>query len=112
MKKDDKVFLEHIIESIRQIEKYTEAFSYEKFSKNIQRQDAVIRRLEIVGQATKNLSPEFRKNNSEIPWKLITGTRDIISHEYFGVDFIMIWNIIKTDIPKLKIQILNLLEKL
>lgn len=111
MKKDDKVFLTHIYESILQIEKYVSNFSYEKFEKNIQLQDAVIRRLEVIGEATKNLTTEFRKKHSNIPWKLMAGTRDVISHEYFGIDFIMIWNILKKELPGIKKQILKLLEE-
>lgn len=112
MKKEDKVFLEHIYESIRHIENHLESFPREKFLKDIKLQDAIIRRLEIIGQATKNLSSELREKHPEVPWKLITGTRDVISHEYFGVDFIMIWNIAKKDIPELKVQILKLLEEI
>ncbi|MBI5753651.1 DUF86 domain-containing protein [Candidatus Peregrinibacteria bacterium] len=112
MKKEPKVFLEHINNSINHIEKYIASFSYEQFSKNSQLQDAVVRRLEIIGEATKNLPEEFRKKYPEIPWKLMAGTRDVMSHEYFGIDFIMIWNIIKKELPELKIKIFNLLESL
>ncbi len=112
MKKDPKFFIVHIYESILAIEKYTKAFSYEKFLKNIQLQDAVIRRLEIIGEATKNLPLNFREKYSDISWKKMTGTRDIISHEYFGVDFPVIWEIIKKDLKPLKIKIINLLENL
>lgn len=112
MKKNPKFFIVHIYESILAIEKYTNAFSYEKFLKNLQLQDAVIRRLEIIGEATKNLPVNFRKKYPDIPWKKMTGTRDIISHEYFGIDFPVIREIIKHDLRPLKTQITELLESL
>ncbi len=112
MKKEPKVFLGHICESIDHIEKYIASFSYIQFIKNPQLQDAVVRRLEIIGEATKNLPQEFRNKYPEIPWKFMAGTRDVMSHEYFGVDFMMIWNIIKKELPSLKIKILKLIENL
>ncbi len=82
MKKDVKIFLLHIIESIERIEDYIEGMSREDFMENIQVQDAVLRRLEIIGEAVKNIPQDFRKEYSQIPWKQIAGTRDILIHEY------------------------------
>lgn len=110
MKKDPKIFLEHILESIRWIEIYTESFSQEKFLKNVQLQDCVTRRLEIIGEAVKNIPGTLKDQHPNIPWKKIAGIRDIVIHEYFGVDNILIWKIVKQDIPKLKENILKLLS--
>lgn len=99
MKKDPKIFLEHILESIRNIEKYTGSFTKEQFLKNIQLQDAVTRRLEIIGEAVKNLPASTKDKNDKIPWKKISGTRDILIHEYFGMDMDLIWRVVKKDIP-------------
>ena len=110
MKKNPKILLEHIIDSILSIEEYTEKISKNDFKNDAKTQDAVIRKLEIIGEAVKNLPASFKNKNPEIPWKKIAGTRDVLIHEYFGVDVNMIWIVIKEDIPKLKKQIEKILE--
>lgn len=111
MKKDPKIFLRHILESIEAIENYTKGESKEKFSKNISLQDALNRRIEIIGEATKNLSPGFKKKYPDIEWREIAGMRNKLIHEYFGVNSDMVWEVVRKDIPKLKKQITELLEK-
>lgn len=111
MKKDPKIFLKHIQESIEKIEKHTKGMSEDKFENDIKTQDAVIRRIEIIGEAVKNLPLEFKKKYSEIEWREIAGMRDKLIHEYFGINLDMVWEVIRKDIPKLKKQILRLLEK-
>jgi uncharacterized protein with HEPN domain len=110
MRKDPKIFLKHILESIEAIEKHTKKIPKEKFSKNITVQDAVIRRIEIIGEAVKNLSAEFKKKHHEIEWREIAGMRDKLIHEYFGVNLHLVWHTTKKDIPKLKKQISELLK--
>ncbi len=110
-KKDPKIFLEHILESIGRIEDDLDGLSEEKFSRSKTIQDAVVRRLEIIGEAVRNLPDPFRKKHPKIPWKKIAGLRDILIHEYFGVDMELVWKISKKDIPKLKKQIKGFLEK-
>ena len=112
MKKDVKIFLLYIIESIERIEDYIEGMSREDFMENIQVQDAVLRRLEIIGEAVKNIPQDFRKEYSQIPWKQIAGTRDILIHEYFGVDLDLVWEIIKRDLPELREKIKKILEEI
>lgn len=75
-------------------------------------QDAIIRRIEIIGEAVKQLPPTFKKQYPEIAWKEIAGMRDILIHEYFGVNINVVWKTIQKDIPKLKEQIEELLERL
>lgn len=70
-----------------------------------------MRRLEIIGEAVKNLPIPFKKKHPEMPWKKIAGLRDILIHEYFGVNLVLVWKIINKNIPKLKQQIRKLLEK-
>jgi len=80
------VFVGHIIESIELIERYSEKLTEETFKKDQGMQDAIIRRLEIIGEAVKNISLTFRTKHPEVPWKQMAGMRDILIHEYFDVD--------------------------
>jgi uncharacterized protein with HEPN domain len=110
--KDPKIFLLHILESINEIERNVKNLSKDKFFELTTIQDAIVRRLEIIGEAVKNLPDSFKKRYPEIPWKKIAGLRDVLIHEYFGVDLDLVWKIINKDILKLKKQIERLLEKL
>lgn len=112
MKKDSKVFLLHILESIELIEKYLKNKSKEDFSKSIQLQDSVIRRIEIIGEATKALPQNIKQYYPDVPWKQISGMRDILIHKYFGVDLDLTWQAILKDIPELKKNIKKILEEL
>lgn len=109
MKKDPKIFLQHIKESIEQLVAYTSNLSQKEFYSSTLIQDAVARRLEIIGEATKNLPESFKRRHPEIPWKKISGLRDVLIHEYFGVDLKLLWNIIEKDLKTLKKQIETLL---
>lgn len=112
MKKDSKVFLAHILESITMIEKYTESFTESQFFKNTQLQDAVIRRLEIIGEAVKNLPAELKRQYPKVPWKKIAATRDILIHEYFGADIRLIWKVVKKELSQLKKETKKMLDDL
>ena len=112
MKKDSKILLFDILDSIEKIEKYTKKISKGKFFDDLQIQDAVVRRIGIIGEAVKNLPAFFRNKYSSIPWKEMAGTRDVIIHDYSGVDVDLIWEIIDKNIPQLKKKILKLLEEL
>ena len=110
MKKDPKIFLLDILDSVENIEKYTKNITKDQFFDNLQVQDAVVRRIEIIGEAVKNLPNEVRKKHPEIPWKDIAGTRDVIVHDYSGIDIDLVWEIVHDNIPKLKKQIANILR--
>jgi uncharacterized protein with HEPN domain len=105
MKKEPIIFLTHILESINLIEMYMQGVTEEYFHTSIEKQDLVVRRLEIIGEATKNLSDEFREKHSDIPWKSIAGLRDVIIHQYFGIKYDRIWNTVVNLLPILKKQI-------
>ena len=112
MKRDLILFVQDISENIRLIDSFMENVSEENFLSNEEKQSAVIRQLEIIGEAAKNLPENFRKQHPEIEWRKIAGTRDVIIHAYFGVDLDLVWKIIKKDLPKLKKQIEKILKEI
>lgn len=96
--KDPYIFLQHILESIHWIEKHLEHMSEEDFLNNVLVQDAVVRRLEIIGEATRNIPATFKRQHPEVPWNKILGTRNVLIHEYFGVDTALVWGIIQKNV--------------
>ena len=110
MKKDTDVFLRHIFDSIGCIDSYTERKSEEEFLDSIEMQDAVMRRLAIIGEAAKNIPAGLREKHKSIDWKAIIGLKNVLVHEYFGVDNEVIWHIVKDDLPRLKAEIAEMLN--
>ena len=98
--KDERVYLGHIRDAINDIEQYTSA-GRDAFMAERMRQDAVIRKLEIIGEAVKQLSNATKESRPEIPWKQIAGMRDHLSHDYFGVDLALVWRVVERDLPGL-----------
>lgn len=102
MKRDIKVYIEDILESISRIEEYVKDLDEAEFYGNSEKQDAVLRRLEIIGEAVKNIPQDVRDKYPEIPWKQIAGMRDVVIHEYFGVNLGRIWKVIQADMKDIK----------
>ncbi|MBI3512329.1 MAG: DUF86 domain-containing protein [Bacteroidetes bacterium] len=109
MKKDNSIYLGHILECTVQIEEYMKDITREKFLDQRMIQDAVIRQIEIIGEATKNISVEFRELHQDIPWKRMAGMRDVIIHEYFQVNIEVVFETANSWIPELRSKIKTLL---
>ncbi len=105
MVKDDLAYIEHILDCIRKIKEFSEGLSFKEFSGNELVQDAIIRNIEIIGEASKKISSDTKQIYFEISWKEIAGMRDKLIHDYLGVDVEVVWRTIKEDIPILERQI-------
>jgi uncharacterized protein with HEPN domain len=106
--KDDRVYLGHILEAINDVGEYA-AVGRDVFMTDRMRQDAVIRKIEIIGEAAKQLSSATKDRRPEIPWKQITGMRDRLTHHYFGVDLALVWRVVERDLPALRAAVTALL---
>nr|WP_290665424.1 DUF86 domain-containing protein [Ardenticatena sp.] len=107
----DRKFLSDIQEAIRRIEVYTAGMTYQAFLEDTKTQDAVIRNLEIIGEATKNLSKALREKHPHIPWKGMAGVRDRLIHHYFGLNLDIVWQIVTDELPGVASQLENILRK-
>ncbi len=103
-KRDWKLFVEDISECIGKIERYIENMEFNDFKNDAKTIDAVVRNLEIIGEASKNIPKNIKDRYQNVYWKGIAGLRNRIIHEYFGVDFKIIWHIIKEELPTLRKQ--------
>ena len=108
---DPLKFIWHILENIKNLEEFSAKLTKYEFLKDRLKQYAIIRAVEIIGEAAKNLSQEFKNSHPEVDWKEIIGTRDRIIHHYFGVDLDIVWDIVKKDLPKLEKNISEILLK-
>lgn len=99
------IYLDHILESISYIQEYTKGVSKNKFLRSVSHQDQVVRRLEIIGEAVKNVPSEIRVKYRDVPWKKIAGMRDVLIHDYFEVELDLTWQVIKKDLIVLKEQV-------
>ena len=109
MKRDDTVYLHHNLDAIDRIEEYTKGMSENEFLGNSMAHDAVVRQIEIIGEAARNISVEFRNKHSKLPWGKMTGIRNKIIHEYFNVNYAIVWDTVQDDLPVLKKSIKKIL---
>ena len=110
-KRRDRDYLNDIREGIQRISTYTAGLTYEGFMKDIKTQDAVVRNLEIIGEATKNLSTGLKKSSPKIPWKDLMGMRDKMIHHYFGINYEIVWTIAGEELASFLPQIDEIVKK-
>lgn len=111
-KREPKLYLEDIKNSIKKIEKYTSNLSFNEFKKDTLKIDAVVRNLTIIGEAAKNIPEEIKSKNPDIAWNGAISMRNKVTHEYFGIDEDILWKTIKEDLPSFKKQISELARSL
>ena len=111
MNKSPLPFLNHILEEVDNIEKFTKGLTKEQFISNKLKQYAVIRSLEIIGEAARTVSGELRQRHPEVPWESISGTRNRLAHGYIDVDLDIIWTIVTKDLPPLIRQLTGILQE-
>ena len=107
----DRDFLSDIQEAIRRIAEYTVGMTYRAFLEDTKTQDAVVRNLEIIGEATKNLARNLRERYPDAPWKSMAGVRDRLIHHYFGVNLDIVWQIVVDELPKVALQLEEILSE-
>lgn len=110
--KQYKPFLEHIAEEIEYLIHNSQELTYETFVYNETLKRSFVRALEVIGEATKNVPPEFRKKYPKVQWKELAGLRDILIHQYFGIDYRSVWDVVKNKVPKLQEHIGNILKEI
>ncbi len=108
--KDDQVYLRHILDAIEKIESYI-SVGHDVFMTTSHWQDAVIRQLEIIGEATKRLSEDLRSRHAQVPWRRIAGLRDVLIHDYMGVDLEAVWEVALSYLPSLRTNVEAILRE-
>ena len=111
-KRDYRLYIDDIIEAIKKVEKYSKGLSFIKFSEDPKIVDATVRNFEIIGEAAKHIPLKIRRKYPAVPWKAMSGMRNKLIHEYFGVNKKVLWKTIKEDLPKARPLIIEVLRKM
>jgi uncharacterized protein with HEPN domain len=111
MPRDSEVYLEDILEAAAKIKSYVAAFSFESFQADAKTVDAVLRNLEVIGEAIKQLPASLRAGHPEVEWKKVAGLRDILIHNYFGIDVEIVWDVIQNKLPDLEAKVTRILRE-
>jgi len=112
MIKEPEIFVDHVLECIERIEQYIGQVTKDEFSRSVQLQDAVIRRIEIIGEAVKNIPSKIKDRYQDIAWKELAGMRDILIHQYLGVDLDLTWRAATKEVARLKKEMSKVKEDL
>ena len=111
IKREFILYLEDMSQSMQRIEEYLGNLDFKKFKMTAMVVDAVVRNFEIIGEASKKIPTDIKRKYPEIPWKKMYGLRNLISHEYFGIDYEMIWEIAKNSLPQNQADLLKIIER-
>jgi uncharacterized protein with HEPN domain len=111
VKREFFLYLEDILQSMDRIEEYLGELEFKQFKMNYLVVDAIIRNFEIIGEASKNVPKYIQEKYPEIPWRKMYGLRNLISHEYFGIDYEMIWEISKNNLPQNRTDLIIIIKK-
>lgn len=111
MTRDTAMYIKDILLAIEDIEKFVNGLKFEQFEEDDKTASAVVRKFEIIGEASKSLPQKVKAEMPEIPWKTMIGMRDRLIHAYFGIDYYLVWKTIKQDLPKLKPVLKKMLSK-
>ncbi len=111
MSRDFKLYLDDILAAAKKVILYTADFSFDQFTDDDRTYDAVVRNLEIIGEAIKHVPYFIRERYPEVDWRRIAGLRDLITHEYFGLDNDILWDVVQNQVPKLLEQVELILKK-
>lgn len=112
MKRDYTLLVQDMLAAMDAIERFVEGMSFEALCADDKTASAVIRKLEVIGEAARHIPPHLRRTYSNIPWKAMAGMRDRLIHGYFGVDYKLVWQAIKEDLPKTRLDLQAMLEEL
>ena len=110
--RDVRLFLDDIVQSVSLIQEYLQGVTEEEFHRSQAAQDAVVRRIEIIGEATKHIPNELRNKYPEVTWRMMAGMIDIIAHEYFAINYNRVWDTAINFIPPLKEQVETIIKEL
>ncbi len=110
MKRDYRLFIEDILECIDKIEEFVGNLDFDGFVRDDKTASAVIRKFEIIGEASKNIPKRIREKYKELPWNEMAKMRDKITHDYFGINYKIVWNVIEERLPEIKPLIRRILE--
>ena len=111
MPRDSSVYLEDMLEAVCKVRRYTLGLTRETFAEDEKTVDAVVRNLEVLGEAAKRIPEALRRESPDIPWQRIAGLRDILIHQYFGIDFDIVWDVIQTKVLPLERRLRELLDR-
>lgn len=111
MPRDSRVYLEDVLEAIARIQRYTRGVSRDAFGSDERTVDAVVRNLEVIGEAVKQLPTEVRSRAPAVEWQKIAGLRDILIHQYFGIDIEIVWDVVQTKLPDLGAAVRSILGR-